>query len=525
MLWLSIVVAALAAASSFAQDEAEPAASPSPSSPSVVSRVSEKAAERHRIRLTTGENRTVDIAFDLSRPEQITIGNPQIVSTTVARVQEQRQLVFNPLKQGETTVTLRDPEGKIRVIYDVSVTGSDLLRRKEELSLLLRDIEGIDLKIVGQKIVIDGELLVPQDYARLLGVIQDESYAKLVLNLATISPLAMQMLSKKIEQDIHQFAPDVYTRVVNGMVFLEGSVDNGDKMKRAVEVAKLYLPDVIPGNPLAVRGGDSVKRLERSPIQNFIVVNAPQPRKQEKLVRVTIHFVKLSKDYGRYFGFKWQPGLTSSQASIAVGADPNGGLGANGSSLTATISNLFPKLQTAQQAGFARVLKSQTIIVRSGQPATVSEKSSIPFIMQNSEGQPTSSSVDTGIEFNVTPQIIGQSDDISLDLNLSQVSEDGAPPPGGAPTTTKHEVKTKIYVKSAESAAVAGVTSDDTSTAFNKDPDGTFQGGTDTLFNLKRSKNYQKNKSQYVVFVTPQIIESASTGTDDLKKSFRMKVK
>jgi pilus assembly protein CpaC len=39
------------------------------------------------------------------------------------------------------------------------------------------------------------------------------------------------------------------------------------------------------------------------------------------------------------------------------------------------------------------------------------------------------------------------------------------------------------------------------------------------------SKNYQKKKSQFVIFVTPQIIENASEGTEDLKKNFRVKVK
>ena len=44
-------------------------------------------------------------------------------------------------------------------------------------------------------------------------------------------------------------------------------------------------------------------------IQNFIIINPPPPKKQEKLVRVTVHFVELSKDYNKIFGFKWAAGL------------------------------------------------------------------------------------------------------------------------------------------------------------------------------------------------------------------------
>jgi uncharacterized protein YfeS len=52
-----------------------------------------------------------------------------------------------------------------------------------------------------------------------------------------------------------------------------------------------------------------------------------------------------------------------------------------------------------------------------------------------------------------------------------------------------------------------------------------FDAGTDPLFTLMHSKNYIKKKSQFVIFVTPQIIENASEGTEDLKKNFRVKVK
>jgi pilus assembly protein CpaC len=41
------------------------------------------------------------------------------------------------------------------------------------------------------------------------------------------------------------------------------------------------------------------------------------------------------------------------------------------------------------------------------------------------------------------------------------------------------------------------------------------------LFRLLRSKNYSTTKSQYVMFVTPEIIESASVGTEEIRKKFR----
>ena len=127
----------------------------------------------------------------------------------------------------------------------------------------------------------------------------------------------------------------------------------------------------------------------------------------------------------------------------------------------------------------------------------------------------------------MTPLILGQSEDIQLDLNLNQVTELQRGSSGGPPIVSNHEVQTKLYVKSKESAAVAGVVASSTGTDFNKqDPNnGVFTGDTKPLFSLLHSKNYKKKKSQFVIFVTPEIIENASDGTEDLKKNFRVKTK
>ena len=111
-----------------------------------------------------------------------------------------------------------------------------------------------------------------------------------------------------------------------------------------------------------------------------------------------------------------------------------------------------------------------------------------------------------------------------MDLVIDQSNIIGRAP---ALQTASHKVETKIYVKSTESAAVAGVTSSDVGTTFNKDDpkQGGFTEGSEPLFTLMRSKKFEKSRGQFVIFVTPQIIDNASEGTEDLKKNFRVKVK
>lgn len=488
---------------------------------------SEALADRRTIRLTTGEDKIVDLDFQPASDQNkgVIIGNPKVVTYTLVSLGDKRQIVFKPLSSGETTVTLRDSEGTIQSIFTVRVTGSNLLRVAGEIRDLLRDVEGLNIRIVGQKVVIEGEVLTPNDYAKLLTITQDKVYQDLVINMTGLSPLGLQFLAKRIQEDINTFAPNVRTRVVNGLIFLEGTVDSQDQANRSAKIALLYMPEEKPGNPME-RDPTVLRAPPRSPIQNFIIIQAPPPKKQERLVRVTVHFVELTKDYNKVFGFTWKPGFTDN-AQLTVGATQAGAAGANGGSFTATISSLIPKLNSAQAAGYARILKTGTVVVRSGQPATLEDHTDFPIAITGPNGQVQAATKEVGFTVGVTPFILGQSEDIQLDMKMTQSNVNRAPTAGGTPIVDSHKVDTKVYVRSNESAAVAGVTASDVKTFFNSDPpDQTqFEAGTTPLFNLTRSKNYQKKKTQFVIFVTPQILDSASEGTEDLKKNFRIKVK
>jgi pilus assembly protein CpaC len=50
------------------------------------------------------------------------------------------------------------------------------------------------------------------------------------------------------------------------------------------------------------------------------------------------------------------------------------------------------------------------------------------------------------------------------------------------------------------------------------------QAGAGTpLFSFIKSKEYYTERVQYVFFITPEIMESASTGTSEVERKFRKK--
>ena len=488
---------------------------------------SEKKSDRRKLLLTTGEDKVVDLDFDANLTKDgISVGNPKTVFPQLIKIDDKRQLVLKPLAEGDTTITVRDTEGNLKLIFDVTVTPNDLLEVAAQLRTLLKGVEGIEISVIGKRVIIDGEVMVPADYGRIVNVLtQDKSYKALVSNLTTLSPVSLQILAKKIQSEIITFAPNVRVRVVNSALWLEGTVDSAAQANRAQIVAELYVPQVKPLDPIK-KDTDIQELPGQKLVNNFLVINPPPPKREEKLVRMTVHFVELAKDYNKLFGFKWQPGFTSDDPRLSIGTGATGEAGiSKGASFSATISSLFPRLQSAQSAGFARILKTGSLIVRNREPASLTDETEIPFAVSSGNGQVAADKARVGTQFSATPNILGQSENIQIEVVVKQNNLTGRS--GDVPIVSSHQVNTKIDVRSKESAAIGGLMSSDVRTSFNKDDprSGSFQGPTSPLFTLLRSKNYEKTKSQFVIFITPEIVDNASDGTEDLRKNFRVKVR
>jgi pilus assembly protein CpaC len=254
------------------------------------------------------------------------------------------------------------------------------------------------------------------------------------------------------------------------------------------------------------------------------------------MVKVTSQFVELSKSYGRVFAFKWAPLMGEDGSRITIGQTGDGTVTSRSSgTLSATISNLFPKLNAARGAGYARVLQSGMVIVRDQIKGTISKQTNIPFQIGTGEFARAQNAT-IGLQVGVTPRILEQ-EKVEMALDISVSLQAGSQ--GGSPVTTNNSVSTNLVIKSKESAAIGGVVQNISETNYDNTGDdpaplqpaggaggaqaggGGGGGGGSPLFRLYRSKNYSTRKSQYVIFVTPEIIESASVGTEEIRKKFR----
>jgi pilus assembly protein CpaC len=310
----------------------------------------------------------------------------------------------------------------------------------------------------------------------------------------------------------------VQVRVVNKAFWLEGVVNSKLEKERAFRIANAYMPDKIES--LAQRT-DSVAQAQREWIQDFISISEKKPPQPvPKLIKITAQFVELTKDYLRTFGFKWSPTL-STGGQIEFGKTTTNGVTTKGSgTLSGVISNLFPKLASAKNAGHARVIQQGVVLVQNGIEAVITKGSTKRYTSGTGDftkdGQATA-----GFSVKVTPNVM-QNENIQLKTGIDVSSNVGEPP-----ETLKNTLSTTVVVKSKESAVIGGVVVNKSSTAYDRDPPfgktvvDTKNADASTLFSFLRSKSYLSSKSQFVIFVTPEIVDSASTGTEQVKRKFR----
>lgn len=475
------------------------------------------AVVKKELEVAIGISQFETIDFDFS--PKLSVGKAELLDITVRP--GKKEIEFNGRKPGLTTVTIRDNAGDIRLVYTITVTATGSSSIVSELRELIGDVEGLRIVIKGGKIVVEGEIVVPDDIGRVSKVLVN--YPQ-VLTLIELSPQTQRVIARKMSDELAKNnLKDVTVRVVNKTYWLEGVVSNEEKKKLALIIAKAYLPPKL--QTLAQSGEGRFATPDQPDILDFIAVNEKkEPQPAPKMVKITAQFVELSKDYGRVFAFKWAPLMGEDASRISIGQTESGNVtSTSAGTLSATISNLFPKLNAAKSAGYARVIQSAMVVTQNEKQAKISKSTSIPFAVGTGETQ-RPSNAQIGINLSIEPRILEQ-ENILMAVNLN-VSLTAGTTASGNPITTNNAVETNLIVKSKESAVIGGVVQSASKTDYDKDdpaPASQQANGQTVppLFRLLRSKNYATSKSQYVMFLTPEIIESASAATEEIRKKFR----
>jgi len=478
-----------------------------------------------------GVSKTLEFDFEVG-PIYLTedILDYQRIYDEKGRVFKLRMIAKNP---GSTDMVINDVNKKPRIRYMVTVTREDIGQVTKQLKTLLGDIEGLKISSVGGTIILDGDILLPKDMIRIMRVVdalKDRDTKKKALpirNLASISKMTMNILAERIEREIG--SPEITVRVINNNLFLEGTAESEFEADRAVEIAKTYLPEVFVERTKG-EGGEVKPKAQGGvggglpAIIDLLRVRPRQAAPPAQDIKITMNYVELSNEYTRKFNFSWRP-LMSDQGSVTYDTS----LGELSANVVATISSLFPKLDSAKTHGHAKVLRQQSVIVKDRSDAPAVIESSVKYYASVTGANGAASMQEIPIQ-NVTKvkaATIPGSDTIDMGIQIQLSTVLGMN--GGVPIVANNSLQTQVTVKNGDSAALGGNAIEQALAGYNREPSvggtpGGAGGGGNAgqLFNLQRSKNYQRDKQQYVIFITPEILRTASAGTEDITRKFRL---
>ncbi|MEI7973384.1 MAG: pilus assembly protein, partial [Bdellovibrio sp.] len=189
-------------------------------------------------------NLTVGIEYDEKVPrfpEGVSFKGTFREFTGATYSKEKDIIRFKPTREGEGTLTVHSTDGKIVAEYLILAKKSKLETVAQEMQSLLGDIEGITIKIVNNKVIVDGQILLPRDMNRIYNVVSQ--FGDQAASLVTLSPLAQKKIAEFIARDINN--PEIEVRAVNDVFILQGVANDEDEKARAEIVAKMYVPSVI----------------------------------------------------------------------------------------------------------------------------------------------------------------------------------------------------------------------------------------------------------------------------------------
>ena len=151
-----------------------------------------------------------------------------------------KALVVTALGVGTAEIRVERLHGE-DVVYPIRVV-ADLQELVEELRMLLSEVEGLTIGVIGNRIVLDGELMMKSDYDRVQKVIG--LYGSMILNLTNLdrkefNPFVAKAIAKEIG------IPSVNVRVSGETATFEGTVQSKADLNRIEAVARLRVPKVL----------------------------------------------------------------------------------------------------------------------------------------------------------------------------------------------------------------------------------------------------------------------------------------
>lgn len=292
---------------------------------------------------------------------------------------------------------------------------------------------------------------------------------------------------------------------------------------------------VIQGDRLSARDLQKIKILGERYKDN--IINFTDPMGWEKMVLLDVKLVEFPRKLLKNTGIQWTAmgggavagiwgpfhRVTNGAYQINIQTGSNNPAPITDASGTGSVTvpsglnilsllnlGLNAQINLLQQNGDAAILAEPQLSAKNGSEANFFAGGEIPYSVSNLTGT-TVQFKKYGIKLEIKPRVNQQSD-IDTEIFVEDSSIDSSIATDAGPALLTRQMKTEFNVRNGQTIILSGLLSRSSSTDIQKVP---LLGDIPILGALFRSKNFQDQQTELVVFVTPTVVTPEAPGLVD----------
>jgi pilus assembly protein CpaC len=447
-----------------------------------------RADESTHLTLGLGAQKTISVAG---------IARIQILDPSVADVKliGTNQILVIARREGRTTLLVWNSSGQ-RLSYSISIKKQDPNEVIAEIRKLLGEMEGISVRMVGDRIYLDGQAYTSADADRIDEIIKLYPSVK---SFVKIAPNTKRLVAQNLNASFERAGlKNVEAMVVGSTVFLEGSVESQQELQKA----------------------DLITKAIGEKVENLLVIGV------KRMILSEVQFIEMRRSSRDRYGVKYPTDVTgTSTASVTVAKQlaPTGPADVNARGSVTGNSDFAVGFQAND--GHARLLAQPRLVCASGEQAEFLAGGEVPIPMITANHVSVAYK-QYGVILKLRPTADRKGHiQTELEAEVSEVDTSVAVSVGGAvsvPGFRTRKVKTNVTVRHGETIVLSGVFSHDEQKFVSKVPG---LGNIPIIGELFKNRAFDVSKRELSIFVTPRIVTADSerirNAVEDIKTRYQ----
>ena len=318
---------------------------------------------------------------------------------------------------------------------------------------------------------------------------------------ATVRQFDMAQILRDV-QDMLASEPGIAVKQLDGRILIEGDYSNTQTASRIAALQEIY-PQIVSTVPV---------REQTAPVR------------QDRMVYMEVRVVEILKSSLRQLGVNWAGEAQGPQVGLNLAGAKNMAKPMNGG-MFGIATNLYSKLELLERTGESWTLAEPTVSCRSGGSAKFTVGGEIPVPVAAGLGTTSVIYKEYGIILEFKP-VADDKGNVSSSI-VAEVSQPDASfsnlGDNGLVAFLKTRTETDVSLKDDQTLVISGLLKNSGNRSVNGIP-----GAKEIpiLGNLFKSKQYQNDRTELVVMVTPRSIEAQQQiNTAQIRKADEMQTR